>query len=271
MLFIAPFLMFMAVVFFIPLGMILITSVLSEGGAVTAEYFINFFTQGLYLRVLWTTIEVSLIGAAFTLFFAYPVAYFLAMQPPRKRMYLSLLVLLPFYTSILVKSFAFVVVLGYTGVANWFIQLLFGPDVAVQLLYNRIGVMIGIVHDMLPFMVFPILVNLLGQNSALHRAAEIMGASRTRIFWTVTFPLSLPAVATGLLLVIVRVMGQFVTPSLLGGREDMMLANLISFHINDVLDWSMASAVSIVLFVLSAGFLFMVSRIRGAQLFGREA
>jgi ABC-type spermidine/putrescine transport system permease subunit I len=118
--------------------------------------------------------------------------------------------------------------------------------------------------------VFPILVNLLGQNPALHKAAEIMGASRARIFWQVTFPLSLPGVFAGLLLVIVRVMGQFVTPSLLGGRHDMMMANLVSFHVNEVLDWNMASVISIVLFFMSAAFLVALARLRGAQIFGAE-
>lgn len=272
MFFIAPFLVFMAIVFFVPLTLIFVTSVVPEdGGATTIEFFQNFFTGGLYLKVLTTTIEISLIGAFVTLLVAYPIAYYLALQPTRKRMYLSLLVLLPFYTSILVKSFAFVIILGFQGVINWFLQLFLGPDVAFQLLYNRIGVMIGIVHDMLPFLVFPILINLLAQNPVLHKAAEIMGASRMRIFWQVTVPLSIPAILTGLLLVVVRVMGQFVTPSLLGGRQDIMLANLVHFHISEVLDWNMASVISIILFFLSALFLFILSRVRGAQLFGKEA
>ncbi|MEO1537927.1 MAG: ABC transporter permease [Pseudomonadota bacterium] len=272
MFFIAPFLVFMAIIFFIPLALIFVTSVVPEdGGATTFEFFQTFFTGGLYLRVLTTTIEISLIGAAFTLIFAYPIAYYLALQPARKRMYLSLLVLLPFYTSILVKSFAFTIILGFQGVVNWFLRIFMGPEFAVQLLYNRIGVMIGIVHDMLPFIVFPILINLLAQNPALHKAAEIMGASRMRIFWQVTLPLSIPAIMTGLLLVIVRVMGQFVTPALLGGRQDLMLANLVSFHISEVLDWNMAAVISIILFCISSLFLFILSRVRGAQLFGKEA
>lgn len=271
MFFITPFFVYMAIIFFIPLGMIFFTSVISEEtGRITFEFFYTFFTDDLYLRVLWTTIEVCVAGGLIVLVFGYPVAYYLAKQPPKKRMYLSLFILLPFYTSILVKSFAFVVILGHSGAVNWFARLFMGSDFAVQLLYNRIGVMFGIVHDMLPFVVFPILVNLLGQNPALHKAAEIMGASRARIFWQVTFPLSLPGVFAGLLLVIVRVMGQFVTPSLLGGRTDMMMANLVSFHVNEVLDWNMASVISIVLFFMSGAFLVALARLRGAQIFGAE-
>ena len=271
MFFISPFFVYMAIIFFVPLGMVCFTSLVSgETGLFTLDFFYTFFTDGLYLRVLWTTIEVSFMGALVVLLFGYPVAYYLAKQPPKRRMYLSLFILLPFYTSILVKSFAFVVILGHSGAINWFARLFLGDDFAVQLLYNRAGLMFGIVHDMLPFIVFPILVNLLSQNSALQKAAEIMGASRTRIFWQVTFPLSLPGIFAGLLLVIVRVMGQFVTPSLLGGRTDIMMANLVSFHVNEVLDWSMASAISIILLFMSGAFLIALARLRGAQIFGAE-
>ncbi len=271
MFFVAPFLIYMGIVFFIPVGLILFTGFVSEDtGEFTFEYFQAFFTQGLYLRVLWTTIEVSFMGALIVLLCGYPIAYYLAKQPPKKRMYLSLFVLLPFYTSILVKSFAFVVILGHSGAVNWLLRFFLGSEFAVQLLYNRVGVMFGIVHDMLPFIVFPILVNLLAQNPALHRAAEIMGASRTRIFWQVTFPLSLPGIFAGILLVVVRVMGQFVTPSLLGGRTDIMMANLVDFHVNDVLDWNMAAVISILLAVMAGVFLVALARLRGAQIFGAE-
>uniref|UniRef100_Q11FR8 Binding-protein-dependent transport systems inner membrane component n=2 Tax=Phyllobacteriaceae TaxID=69277 RepID=Q11FR8_CHESB len=271
MYFILPLLIYMAAVFLLPLLFVLFTSVVSEtSGQLTLEFFERFFTHGLYLRVLKTTLEISLIGTALTLLIAYPIAYYLAKQTPKRRSYLTLLILLPFYTSILVKAFAFMVVLGYNGVVNDAIRLVLGEDFVLPLLFNRFGVMIGVVHDMVPFMVFPIVINLLAQNSSIHKAAEIMGATRTRIFWSIIFPLSLPAVAAGSLLVIIRLMGQFVTPALLGGRTDIMMSNLISFHIKDALDWNMAAAVSIVLLLLSCLILLALTRVRGAQLFGEQ-
>lgn len=272
MLFIVPFLLYMGIVFAIPLGLIVYTSLFVEGSAqLTFEFYQAFFTKPLYLRVLWNTIEISFVGAAIALLVGYPVAYYLAKQPPRKRLYLSLFLLLPFYTSILVKSFAFTIILGYNGAINWFLRQLLGDDFAVELLFNRTGVMFGIVHDKLPFMVFPILASLMAQNPAVHKAAEIMGASRTRIFWQVTFPLSLPGIVAGLLLVTVRSMGQFVAPALLGGRHDLMMANLVDFHINEALDWGMASAISLVLLLLSSIFLIALVRLPGGQIFGERA
>ena len=118
----------------------------------------------------------------------------------------------------------------------------------------------------LPYMVFPILTSLLAQDQALHKAAEIMGAGRMRIFWRVTFPLSMPGVLAGVLLVTILTVGQFIIPALLGGRTDMMMANLVDFHISEAFNWNMASAISIVLLVLSCVFILGLARVRGGQL-----
>jgi ABC-type spermidine/putrescine transport system permease subunit I len=261
MIFIAPLLVFLVAVFGLPMLFVLVTAFVAEGSHVpTLAFFARFFANEIYLRVLANTLSISGIATALTLAAGYPVAYFLSRQAPARRMFLSLLLLLPFYTSVLVKSFAFSVILGHNGVVNGTLRRILGPEFSLALLHNSTGVMIGIVHDMLPFMVFPILVSLLAQDQRLPRAAEIMGAGRMRIFWRITFPLSLPGVFAGVLLVVVRSMGQYAVPSLLGGRQDMMMANLIRFHIEDVLDWNMAAAISVVLMVLSGIFLLLLGR-----------
>ena len=271
MVFAAPFFIYLAVVFLIPLILIIYTSLVAEDTSVfTLEFYKTFFTDDLYLRVLSTTFEISFLAAALTLFVGYPVAFYLAKQPPKRRMYLAMFVLLPFYTSILVKSFAFTVILGHVGAVNWFLRLFMGPDFAVALLFNRLGVMFGLVHTTLPFVVFPILVSLLNQDPALHKAAEIMGAGRTRIFWRVTFPLSLPGVLVGILLCVVHNFGTFVTPALLGGRTDIMMANLVDFHVNEALDWNMASAISVILLLMSGVFLILLARVRGGAMVGER-
>jgi putative spermidine/putrescine transport system permease protein/mannopine transport system permease protein len=268
--FILPLLVFMIAVFFAPMLLIVGTSLVSgETGAFTLEYYQRFFTGGLYLRVLYNSLEIAVVSTILTLAIGYPLAYFLAKQTPRMRVYLSMLLLLPFYTSILVKSFAFQIILGREGIVNWIGTSIFGPVAQLALLYNRTGVYFGIVHDMLPFLVFPIVVSLLAQDPALYRAAELMGAGRTRIFWRITFPLSMPGVLAGVFLVVVRAMGQYAVPQLLGGRQDMMMANLVGFHINEILDWNMASAISMVLLAVSAVFLFALGRVRAGDTLAR--
>ena len=113
---------------------------------------------------------------------------------------------------------------------------------------------------MLPFLVLPLVINLVGQDRSLRVAAEIMGASKLRIFWTVTFPLSMPAVLAGIFLVSVRSLGQFAVPQLLGGRQDLMMSNIIALHVVELLDWNMAAAISVVLLLVSLVFMIAMAR-----------
>ena len=268
MAFVVPFFAFSAAVFLLPLLMIIVYSFSGEG--FTLRHYEEFFVSTLYLRVLWTTIEVSLATAALTLLLAYPVAYYLARQPPRRRALMAMFLLLPFYTSILVKSFAFMVFLGYQGIANATIRLAFGPEAGLEMMFNRFGVYVGLTHNYLPYMVFPILVSLLAQNPLLRRAAEIMGAGPWRIFWRITLPLSMPGILAGVLLTVILTLGQFITPALLGGRRDLMIANLVDFHIKESLDWGMASTIAVILVLIASTFMVLLARVRGGQLFGQE-
>ena len=266
MVFVGPFLAFMVAVFLLPLAFIFFTSFVGE--EFTFKYYYEVVSGRLYLLVLRNTLEITVTSALATLLVSYPVAYHLSKQPPKRRFWLAMFVLLPFYTSILVKSFAFTVILGHNGIVNSILRNLFGPEAGVSLLFNRTGVIIGLTHFLIPFMVFPILASLLAQNPGLEKAAEIMGAGPWRIFWRVTFPLSTPGVLAGVLLCMILSMGTFVTPALLGGRRDMMIANLVDFHIHDSLDWNTASAIAVVLLLMSGFFILVLARVRGGQLFG---
>jgi len=169
-------------------------------------------------------------------------------------------VLLPFWTSILVKSYAFIVVLGDAGIVNHAFMALGLPK--VPMMFNRIGVLVGMSSFQIPFVVFPLLANLLAQDANLRRTAAVMGASDLRIFWQITFPLSLPGLLAGAIMCFVMAMGSFVTPALLGGRKDMMVANLIDFYTREALDWASASAIAVILFAVSALLLWLVGRVR---------
>ena len=149
----------------------------------------------LFSKVLWNTLEISFQATVITLLLAYPIAYYLAKQAPRTRAFLMILVLLPFWTSILVKSFAFTIVLGENGMVNSVVTLLPGIEKGPKMLFNRSGVMIGLTHFFIPFMVFPIMTSLLAQNPDLSKAAQLMGSGPMRIFFRITFPLSMPGVS----------------------------------------------------------------------------
>lgn len=264
MLFLLPAIVFMALVFLVPLLLVMYTSVTDPG--YTLAHYAELVSRPLYAVVMQNTLEISALSTILTLLLGYPIAYHLAKQPPRKRALLLILVLLPFWTSILVKSFAFTVILGQSGIINSILVNLFGEGARIKLLFNRPGVVIGMSHFLLPFMVFTILASLLAQNPDLRRAAEIMGAGRIRIFWSITLPLSLPGVTAGVLLCMILSMGMFVTPALLGGRGDLMISNLVDFHVRETLNWGVASALAVCLIVVTGVFTLLLSKVKGGQL-----
>lgn len=260
-LFLLPISVLMAMVFVIPLGQIAFTSL--DGTAFSTRAYAELASSSLFNKVLFNTFEISIGSVLVSLLVGYPIAYHLSRVSPRRRAIYLILVLLPFWTSILVKSFAFTVILGENGIINSMLRGLLGQEAVLPLLFNRVGVTIGMVHYLLPFMVFPILVSLLSQSSDIHRAARIMGASRSRIFVRITLPLSLPGVLAGSVMTLVLSLGMFVTPALLGGRRDLMMANLVDFYTRISLDWGIASAIALLLLIITGGLIAVMARLPG--------
>lgn len=257
-----PAALFMALLFALPLLGIVYQSVQTvDGQGLTLAAYLRIFTTPLFLRVAYTTLEISAGAALCSLLLAYPVAYFLSKQSPRRRALYMILVLVPFWTSSLVKSFSLMVLLGHAGIIN---QMLGAIGISpVSMLFNRVGVMVGMSHYLIPFMVFPILTSLQNQPPELSRAAAIMGAGKLRIFIRVTFPLSLPGVVTGSLLVFILSLGFYIIPALLGGRRDIVFGNLVDFYVREVLNWPMAAAVAVLLVMVAVAAAILLSKIRG--------
>jgi mannopine transport system permease protein len=157
------------------------------------------------------------------------------------------------------------VVFGNQGLINQFLGLVSGGAINLPMMFNRVGVVLGMINFLLPFMILSILGSLLSQDPALARAAETMGAGPLRIFWRVTLPLSMPGVIAGVLINIVLSIGMYITPALLGGRQDMMVANLVDFYTRQTLDWTTASATAIVLLAISGVLVALLGRVRGAS------
>ena len=263
--FLAPAVLFLGVVFLVPLAMVLYTSV--GGSQFSLHAYQELVSRQLYILVLRNTLEISVLSTALTVLLGYPVAYHLARLAPRRRAFLIILVLLPFWTSILVMSFAFTVLLGQQGILNQGLATLFGEAARIPMMFNRAGVVIGMTHFLLPFFIFPTLASLLRQSPELRRAAEIMGSGPVRIFCRITLPLSLPGVTAGALICLILSMGMFVTPALLGGRSDLMISNLVDFHVRETLEWDSASALSVCLIVLTGILVALLGRVRGGQLY----
>ena len=215
--------------------------------------------RGILLRTLWISASATL----FCLLLGYPLAWLIATAPRRAQPWLLGGVLLPFWTSLIVRTAAWMVLLQKEGIVN---AALLGAGVVQEplpLLLNRFAVLVAMVHILLPFMVLPVLAVVQEIDPRLPRAAASLGAGRLRIFFRVLLPLSLPGVGAGCLLVFVQALGFYVTPALLGGPNDQMLAWFIGFYANRTVDWGMAAALSVLLLGAVGAVIALYGRLVG--------
>lgn len=243
--FMSPAVLVATLIILPPLLYVLYTSV--DGSALSLAAYGQVLTSKLFRQTLGTTLIVAGLSSLLSLLLGFVVALHLARQPTRRRAFLTVLVLLPFWTSILVKCFAFTVILGREGIINGVLSWILGTKIQLQLVHNMVGLLVGMTNFLIPLVVLPVLASLLAIDNAIYRAAAIMGAKPARIFWTVTLPMSLPGLLAGLLSIFVMSLGAFMVPALLGGPQDQMLSSLVAFYNREVLDWQKASAISMVL------------------------
>jgi putative spermidine/putrescine transport system permease protein len=254
-----PALAWLGVLFVYPIGRLFYLSLFSP--AFTLRNYARLAGASVYVKVLANTFEIGAIVTIIALLLGYPLAFLLATARPRVAGVMLGGIMLPLWTSLLVRTYAWMVLLGRRGVVNGALQSLGLLETPLPLLYNRTGVTIGMVHVLLPFMVLPIYSVMKGVDVELVKAAQNLGANRFQSFLRVFLPLSLPGVAAGCLLVFVTALGFFVTPALLGGRGDMMIAMLIETEVRELLDWGFASALAVVLLAVTATILIVVQRI----------
>ena len=215
-----------------------------DGGIVKAPA-----DQSIYIDILVRTLWMSVIVTAWCLLLGYPLAYLLAQVSTGTSNLLMILVLLPFWTSILVRVAAWIVLLQNDGPINKALIALGLIHDPLQLVFNRIGVYIAMVHILLPFVVLPLYAVMKGVPPSFMRAAISLGCPPFKSFWKVYFPQTLPGVGAGGLLVFILSMGYYITPALLGSPKDQMASYFIAFYTNETINWGMAAALSAVLLV----------------------
>ncbi|MGE0714418.1 MAG: ABC transporter permease [Alphaproteobacteria bacterium] len=254
-----PAMVFIALVFVVPLARIGWISV-SEP-SLSLGNFRHLFSEELYYRVLGRTFAVALAVTTACLVIAYPIAYYAATRRGWLGKALLLAAVLSFWLSFLVRTYAWLVILGNRGPLIGFLE-----GIGVQsprILFTTTATVIGMIHILLPFMVLALYAVMAKIDSNYPRAALSLGASPTRAFWMVYFPLSLPGVVNGCMLVFIFCLGFYVTPALLGGPRDLLIAGLIAFEIQEVLDWGIASAMAVVLLAVTASVLTLYDRLVG--------
>jgi ABC-type spermidine/putrescine transport system permease subunit I len=218
-----------------------------------------------YVLTLKTTFELSFLVTAISIALGYPLAYLITQVRPRLAALLMLLVLFPVWTSLLVRCYAWLVLLQRRGVVNSWLQDLGIIDAPLRLMHNFTGTTIGMLHIMLPFMVLPLYASMRSIDRDYMRAAANLGASPVRAFWQVFVPLSLPGLFAGIIIVFVLCLGFYVTPALLGGGRVYMWSMQIERNVTYHADWGAASALGVVLLVITLGILWGVGRIIGFE------
>jgi ABC-type spermidine/putrescine transport system permease subunit I len=259
---------FLAAFFLAPLIEMSTRSVTEPVGAGLSNY-TRFFEQGAYVRVLTNTFWIALLTTGACLLIGFPFAYLMTVVPGRIAGLLVIAVLLPFWSSALVRTFAWQVILRDTGIINTFLVDIGVVAEPLPLIRTTAGVIIGMSHILLPFMVLPIWAVLRRIDPEFSRAAANLGASPATAFRRIVLPLSLPGVLAGCLLVFVLALGFYITPALLGGPRDQMISQLIVEQVERQLDWGFAAAMSVLLMAMTFAILFVASRfVRLRDVFG---
>jgi putrescine transport system permease protein len=285
---IAPY-VWMVLFFLVPFGFVLKISLsqtaiaqppytpvfdLAAGGAALKEAFAalsldNFrllLSDNLYVLSYLRSLVVALSATAILLVIGYPIAYGMARLPKRWQAIAMMLVIVPFWTSFLIRIYAWINILQHDGLLNQILLALHLVSEPVVWLSTDTAMYLGIVYSYLPFMILPLYATLAKMEPALEEAASDLGAAPAKVFWLVTFPLSLPGVAAGVLLCFIPIVGEFVIPDLLAGSNSLMIGQTLWLEFFTNKDWPVASATAVVLLVLLLAPLLLYDRLQRRQL-----
>ena len=261
---ITPALLLIVVTMLLPVCWLFYLSVLSDAGNFSLEHYQRMWEQPSYGRTFVTTFKVSVLTTGICILLGYPLAYFLSELPKRAANLCMVAVLLPLWTSLLVRTYAWLVLLQRRGLINsWGIELGLW-DEPLTLVHNLAGTLVGMVHVMLPFLVLPLYSAMRAIDRNYLRAAANLGAGPLRSFWLVFFPLALPGLTTGALIVFILCLGFYVTPAVLGGGKVIMVSSRIANDIEIFFNWGAASALGVVLLLLTALLIFGAMRLTRA-------
>ncbi len=264
-----PASVWMALFFVAPLGIVCVYSFLTRGdyGGVERPWTVGNFTRLadlVYLAILWRSVWIALVSTALCALLGFPLALFISRAGRRKNLYLQL-VLLPFWTSFLVRTYAWVFILRDTGLINTALMSVHLISAPLPLLYNDTAVVVGLVYNFLPFFVLPMYATLERLDPAVLEAAADLGARPFATLWRVIIPLSAPGFVAGSVLVFIPCLGAYLTPDLLGGGKSVMLGNLVQNQFTTARDWPFGSAASLVLMLASGLLLAVLMRSRVAR------
>ena len=249
---ILPAFALLILLFVVPLVWFFVGVLVDEGSAAAVlERFVDVLSAPGIVNALITTNWISALVTALTLVIGYPIAYYLANNAGWRFALVLFCIIVPYFTSVIVRTYSWMVLLGRNGAINQTLLSIGVIDVPLPLLYNKMGVLIGMTYVLLPYMVLTLYATMRGIDANLVRAAYGLGASPVYTFRKVYFPLSLHGVISGSLIVFILAIGFFITPALMGGPSDVMIAMLIERSVEITLDWTSAAIMSVALLAMT--------------------
>ncbi|MEJ2558086.1 MAG: ABC transporter permease [Anaerolineae bacterium] len=267
----SPAALWLLIFFLIPLVMVLLVSLGERGEAGQVVYswtlknYARFFSKiggrYLYVQIFSRSLVIALLNTLLCLLVGYPLAYFIARQPTNRRNALLLLVMIPFWTNFLVRTYAWMIILRDTGVINNLFLALGLISQPLPLLYNRGAVVLGLFYGYLPFMILPLYASIEKLDFSLIEAAQDLGANALRTFLRIVLPLTMPGIVAGSIIVFIPSIGAYVTPDLMGGAKVTMVGNLLQQQFLKVRDWPFGSA---------AGFILMLTVLAATLIYFRS-
>jgi ABC-type spermidine/putrescine transport system permease subunit I len=261
---VAPPLAFLCIFLLLPLLRVIFSSFAQPTW--TLGNYAKVFDESFYLRSFWYTIEVAFCVTLACLVIAYPLAYAIASSRGRSQKLMSVLVLLPLWTSVVIRSYAWLILFQRQGPVNA-ILLTFGWIAEpIKILQTSAAVEIGMVHILLPFMILPLVTTMLKVDRTLLRAARVLGARPVKVFTRIYLRLTLPGITAGCALVFITSLGFFITPSLLGGAQQTMAAMMIEQAVSVFLNWPLASALSTVLLTMTLSLYLIYAKLTGGDM-----
>ena len=249
---IVPAIAFLVLGFVVPLVMFFVET-LSEIGSVSeiVDEALTIVTSREVVNALFTTNWIALLVTLLTVLAGYPIAYFLANSERLRFALVLFCIIVPYFTSVIVRTYSWMVLLGRNGIINQLLLATGLVDQPVALLYNKLGIVIGMTYVLLPYMILTLYATMKAIDSSFMRAAHALGASRTYAFLRIYLPLSAHGVLSGCLIVFILAIGFFITPALMGGPKDVMIAMLIERSVELMLDWPGAAIMSLLLLAVT--------------------
>ncbi len=264
----APSLIYLIILFFVPLGILAAVSVLKfKNGLIvrelTLEHYVKFLTDPFYLGIMWNTVRVALIVSAVTTIVGYPVAYVLARTQSRWKGLLVALVLAPELSGVVLRTYGWLVILEDRGVINTLLRSWGLIATPIRLVHNYTGVIIGLTHVLMPFAILALMASIQAIDPTLEQAAMNLGASRVRTFLRITLPLSAPGVLGAFFLTFSLSASAYATPAILGGKGVEVMATMIYTQLLYILNWPFAAALSVALMAVVLLTMFASARLVG--------